>query len=124
MWVQHLKRLMCNTMKSPGMTVITCCLGLVVLMVAPAFPEGADSPIPFGGYSNDGKCGCYGAKVPIKTIEDARKVIEKFIAGHDLRIGVMTEKPGYFRAELVDGNGTVRDLVIVNKVNGRVRSAY
>jgi hypothetical protein len=39
-------------------------------------------------------------------------------------VTAMDERPRFFRAEIIDGNGTVRDVVIVNKSNGRVRSTY
>ncbi len=91
-------------------------------MVASALAEQTGSPIPFGGYHKDGKCGCYGAKSAIKTADEARKVIEGFLVGHDLRIGVMDEFPRFFRAELMDGNGAMQDVVIVDKITGRVRS--
>ena len=42
----------------------------------------------------------------------------------DLQIGAMDERQRFFRAELVDDNETVRDVVIVNDVNGRVLSTY
>ncbi len=109
-------------MKRPCKTVMKTFMAFGVLMVAPAFAELADSPIPFGGYRKDGKCGCYGTKAAVKTADEARNVIEGFLIGHDLRIGAMDEFPRFFRAELVDGNGTVRDVVIVDKINGRVRS--
>lgn len=111
-------------MKKSYKTVIALYASLTVLMAAPVFAEQADSPIPFGGYHKKGRCGLYGAKVAIKTAEEARKVIEEFLVGHNLRIGAMDERPRFFRAELVDSSGIVRDVVIVNKVNGRVRSAY
>ena len=97
---------------------------LTVLMAAPVLAEEGNSPIPYGGYRKGGRCGNYGARLAIKTAEEARKVIEDFLVGHDLRIGAMDERPRFFRAEIVDGNGAVRDVVIVNKVNGRVRSVY
>jgi len=111
-------------MKRPWESVLSMCLALAVLMATPAFAEEIRSPIPFGGYRHNGKCGCYGAKAAIKTAEEARKVIEAFLVGHDLRIGAMLERPRFFKAELVDGNGSIRDLVIVDKLNGRVRSIY
>lgn len=97
---------------------------LVILMAAPVFAEQAGSPIPFGGYRKNGKCGYYGARTTIKTAEEARKIIEEFLIDGDLRISSMAERPRFFKAELVDKNGIVRDVVIVNKVNGRVRSTY
>jgi len=111
-------------MKSPRKLDLVIIMALVVLVAAPVFADDARSPIPFGGYQKNGKCGCYGEKNPIKSIDEARKVIEGFLVGHDLRIGAMEERPNFFRVKLVDGNGIVRDVVIVNKDNGRVRSTY
>ncbi len=108
----------------PCKNIILLCTALTALMAAPAFADVNSSPIPFGGYMKNGRCGCYGAKAPVKTAAEARKIIEDFLEGHDLKIGDMDERTGFFRAELVDKNGAVRDVVIVNKVNGRVRSTY
>ena len=97
---------------------------LAPLTTVPAFAEEMISPIPYGGYCKNGKCGCYGAKATIKTAVEARRIIEEFLSGHDLWVGAMIEHPRFFRAELVDGNGIIRDVVIVDKINGRVRSIY
>lgn len=102
--------------------LLLAALATLIIVPAPAFAEEMISPIPFGGYHKDGKCGCYGTKSAIKTIGEARKIIEGFLAGHDLHTGVMIEFPRFFKAELVDGNGVIRDVVIVDKINGRVRS--
>lgn len=110
-------------MKKPR-EILTIYLISAVLVTAPVFADDTISPIPFGGYIQDGKCGCYGAKVSVKTVNEARIIIEKFIEGHDLHIGAMDERPRYFRAELLDNNGTIRDVVIVHKANGRIRSTY
>lgn len=111
-------------MKKPYKTTIILYAALAFLITAPAFAGETVFSIPFGGYSKNGKCGFYGSKVPITSVEEARKVIEEFIVGHDLRIGAIEEHPSFFRAELIDGNGAVQDVVIFNKVNGRIRSAY
>lgn len=97
---------------------------LAVQMVTLAFAGQTQSPIPFGGYQKNGKCGCYGAKTAIKTADEARKVIEGFLVGHDLHIGSIDERPKFFRVQLLDRDGTVHDVVIVHKDNGRVRSTY
>jgi len=90
---------------------------------APSLAARVDSPIPYGGYHKEGKCGCYGAKTAIATAAEARSIISGFLSGHDLQIGNMTERPRFFRAELVDSKGKVRDVVIVDKLTGRIRSA-
>ncbi|MDA8428997.1 MAG: hypothetical protein M0T70_07055 [Geobacteraceae bacterium] len=111
-------------MKHPRKNIILLYAALSVIMATPAFAEESRSPIPFGGYMKNGRCGYYGARVAVKTVAEARRIIEDFLEGHDLQIGAMDERPRFFRAELVDKNGTVRDVVVVNKVNGRVRSTY
>lgn len=111
-------------MKHPRKNIILLYTALTTLMAASAFAEESRSPIPFGGYMKNGRCGCYGARVAVKTAAEARKIIEVFLEGHDLQIGAMDERPRFFRAELLDRNGTVRDVVIVHKANGRIRSTY
>jgi hypothetical protein len=111
-------------MKMPYKTNVIVYVVLTILVAAPVFADDARSPIPFGGYQKNGKCGCYGEKAPIKSADEARKVIEGFLVGHDLRIGAMEERPNFFRVQLLDGNGIVRDVIIIHKVNGRVRSTY
>lgn len=111
-------------MKNEHKIVIALCAVIFGLIAPPVFAEQADSPIPYGGYRKEGRCGCYGAQTVIKTAEEARKVIEQFLVGHDWRIGTMQERPNFFMAELVDRSGAVRDVVIVHKANGRVRSTY
>lgn len=93
-----------------------------VAIATTVYADQLDSPIPFGGYHGNGKCGCYGTKTAIKTAAEARKIVEGFLAGHDLHIGGIDERPRFFRIVLVDGNKTVRDIVIVDKLTGRVRS--
>ncbi len=111
-------------MKNASRTVITSVTAVIIFMAAPAHSGQPTSPIPYGGYHDDGKCGCYGARAAVKTAADARKIIEGFLAGHDLSIGAMEERPRFFRALLVDGTGAVRDVVIVDKLTGRIRSIY
>ena len=111
-------------MKHPSRNIILLYTALTALMATSAFAEESRSPIPFGGYMKNGRCRYYGARVAVKTAAEARRIIEDFLEGHDLQIGAMDERPRFFRAELVDKNGTVRDVIVVNKVNGRVRSTY
>lgn len=111
-------------MKHPSNHIILLYTALAALLAAPAVADESSSPIPFGGYMKNGRCGFYGARAAVKTAAEARRIIEDFLEGHYLQIGAMDERPRFFRAELVDKNGTVRDVVVVNKVNGRVRSIY
>lgn len=109
---------------TPRILHFAACMALALLVAVPAFSDDSASSIPFGGYHHRGKCGCYGARAVIRTENEARKVIERFLTDHNLRIGAMSERPRFFRAELVDEKGAVRDVVIVDKSNGRIRSIY
>lgn len=111
-------------MKKFNTTTISLYAALAVLVAAPIIAGETNSTIPFGGYLENGRGGSYGAKCTIASMDEARMVVEGFLTGHDLRIGAMEEHPLFFRAELIDRFGTVKDVVIVNKVNSRVRSAY
>lgn len=121
---QPLKIVRSHAANTPNKLCFAACVALALLMAVPALSDDSASPIPFGGYHQRGKCGCYGARAAIRTEEEARKVVEKFLTGHNLRIGAMSERPRFFRAELVDEKGTVQDVVIVDKFNSRIRSIY
>lgn len=109
-------------MLKPCKSVIIAGMTLTALMAAPALAEQSGSPIPFGGYRKDSKCGCYGTKAAVKSADQARKIIQGFLLNQDLRISAMYEFPRFFKADLVDANGTLNDVVIVDKITGRVRS--
>lgn len=111
-------------MKNPRNMDLVITMALVILLATPTFAENARSLIPFGGYLEQGKCGCYGAKTAIKTADEARKVVEEFLVGHDLHTGSIDERPNFFKVDLLDRNGIVQDVVIVHKDTGRVRLAH
>lgn len=77
---------------------------------------------PYGQYCQGPRWGWYGAKNPVAKAEDARKILEEYFRKQDLRVGEITEKPMFFRAEILNGESRVVDLVIVDKRNGRIRS--
>lgn len=103
---------------------LTLLAGAALTIAAPAFAEPPGFTVPFGGYHRGGRCGMYGARARIMSADEARKVIEQFIAGQELQIGALIERPRFFRAELLDRERIVRDVVIVDKSTGRIRSAY
>lgn len=78
---------------------------------------------PYGQYCQGPRWGWYGAKKPVATAEDARKALEDYF-GKDFKVGGITEKPMFFRAEILDRENRVVDLVIVDKRNGRIRSIH
>lgn len=79
---------------------------------------------PYGGYCQGPRWGWYGARNPVKTVEEAKKLLVRFFAGDDLSIGPITEREWYFEADVNDGNSKLIDRVIVDKRTGRIRSIY
>jgi len=65
-------------------------------------------------------------KKPVATAEQARQVIDTYLADNaqKLTVGDITEKNWYFEAEILDRDKTVIDRVIVDKRSGRIRSIY
>jgi hypothetical protein len=79
---------------------------------------------PYGGYCMGPRWGWYGARQPVKTVEDARKHLEKFFEGKDVSVGQITDRGFFFSAEIKDRANIVVDSVIVNKRTGRIRSTF
>jgi hypothetical protein len=81
---------------------------------------------PYGHYCPGMQWGPYGVRKPVSTVEQAKQVIDVYLAetGQNLTAGNITEKNWYFEAEILDRNKTVIDRVIVDKRSGRIRSIY
>jgi hypothetical protein len=79
---------------------------------------------PYGGYCMGPRFGWYGAKQPVKTMEQARKQFEKFFEGADVSIGKITDGGLFFKAEIKNTKNAVIDYVIIDKRTGRIRSTF
>ena len=80
-------------------------------------PQGVDGEKRFGG--------CYGARQPVKSSEEARKHLEAYYADRkDLVIGKIKERRWGFEAEIFDQNNKAIDRVMVHRKTGRIRSMY
>lgn len=77
---------------------------------------------PYGDYCP--MRGSYGARKPVKTIEEAKKILEEYFAKEDVIIGDIRERRWFFEAEIKDKNNNLLDIVIVHKRSGRIRSIY
>jgi hypothetical protein len=79
---------------------------------------------PYGDYCQGRHWGRYGAKDPVKTVEEARARLEEFYADEDVVVGTITERQLHFEAEVKDRDGELVDRVIIDKRSGRIRSTY
>lgn len=81
----------------------------------------------YGDYSPSQRWGWYGAKRNIKTQVEAKELLEKILLEHmrimHLQIGKIREKPRFYEADIIR-QGVRIDIIIIDKRNGRIRSAY
>jgi hypothetical protein len=78
----------------------------------------------YGGYCKGPRWGWYGAGRHVKTEEEVRELVTDFISETDLSAGEIQDEETYFEVEIVDKEGEVIDLLIVDKRTCRIRSAY
>lgn len=76
-----------------------------------------------------GRCGkrrgdWYGARKSVATAEEARSLLLNYFIGQGYTVSEVAEKKWGFRAEILDKNGKVVDLVMIDKRSGRIRSLY
>ena len=83
-----------------------------------------DGRYPYGDYCPGYKKKWYGAKISVKTAEEAKKMLQEYFSKDKVKIGLVTEEKWFFRAEIVDENDTLLDIVIIDKRTGRIRSIY
>lgn len=96
---------------------------LSMFTVAGAAEDGV-SRRPFGGYCQEGRGGDYGARTPVPTVEDARRILLRYYAGTKQRVGPLTEHSHHFRAQILDAGARLIDVVIIDRHTGRIRSIY
>lgn len=101
-------------------------LTLPAVSVAQPMGRGMYRGAPYGHYCPGMQWGPYGVRKPVSTAEQAKQVIDVYLAetGQNLTVGSISEKNWYFEAEILDRNKTVIDRVIVDKRSGRIRSIY
>lgn len=83
---------------------------------------GAQECRPYGDYCRNSSSGAYGARQPVATEEDARRLLQNYFTGRNLTIRIIRERPMVFVAETFDQKGHLVDRVIIHKRSGRIRS--
>ncbi len=105
-----------------GHVIIATALVAGLLLCAPAAAQ--EGFAPYGTYRKGPPETGYGEKRPVRTVEEARKILADRFGGRDVRVGAVKEKELFFEARILDRRGRLLDLVIVDKRTGRVRSIY
>ena len=88
----------------------------------PGYYEGA----PYGRYCPGYHWGPYGRRRAVKTADEARQAIEKYYSdsGQKVQVGKIEERHRYYEAEIMDPDGKLVDMLIIDKRSGRIRSIY
>lgn len=82
---------------------------------------------PYGDYCPGRRWGGpYGARQPVRTLDEARQVIERYFAARqkDVTVGKIEERKWFFLAEILDKDGALVDETLVDKRTGRIRSIH
>ncbi|MDI6727333.1 MAG: hypothetical protein QMD44_00235 [Thermodesulfovibrionales bacterium] len=77
---------------------------------------------PYGDYCP--MWGSYGARKPVRTANEAKKILQEYFAPYDVKIGKIKEREWFFEADIKGKNNNLLDIVIVDKRTGRIRSIY
>ena len=112
-------------------TILICAI-LALFSIAessyaqPADPKQKLNQCPvYGQYWRSYKWGWYGAKRLVRTPVEAHEILQQFYVTHKgVKIHRIIEGPTFYRAEIMDKNGALLDMVIIDKSTGRIRSIY
>ncbi len=103
---------------------------LVLLPVADiASAQQAKEPVEckpvYGNYWRSYKWGWYGARREVRTPVEAKEIIEQLLH-HErgIRIVRMREKAHFYVAEIMNNEGVLIDLILIDRRTGRVRSMF
>lgn len=77
---------------------------------------------PYGDYCP--MWGSYGARKPVRTASEAKRILHEYFASYGIKIGKIKEREYFFEADIKDKNNNLIDVVIVDKRTGRIRSIY
>lgn len=77
---------------------------------------------PYGDYCP--MQGWYGARKPVKTAKEAKRILREYFKSDAAVIGDIKERRWFFKADIKDRNNNIVDIVIVDKRTGRIRSIY
>lgn len=100
-------------------------VGVSLLLAAMLHTEAAacrDCGCYNSGYRSNQRWGWYGARKNVPSAEEARRDLTDYYADSGAKIGKITDKSGYYEAEILDKDKKLIDRVIIHKKSGRIRS--
>jgi hypothetical protein len=101
------------------------------LVFAQPRPSGPLGPceyrgMPYGHFCPGRGRGPYGASRPVRTLEEAKQVVDAYFSslGEGIGTGKIEERRLFFEVEILNKEGSLIDKAIVDKRTGRIRSIY
>lgn len=80
--------------------------------------------VPYGYYRHHWRKTGYGQRTQIKNVEDAITLVREFYAPHNVQIIPVLESLRFYRMEVLDEKNNIIDVIVVDKLSGRLRSIY
>jgi hypothetical protein len=77
---------------------------------------------PHGDYCEGWHRGRYGARKPVNSVEEAKRILHQYYLDADVIIGPIQERALFYEAGIKDRKGNLIDRVIVDKRSCRIRS--
>ena len=100
----------------------------LILFLSPvdswAMMHGKGEHRPYGGYCRGPKWGWYGARRAVKSVREARQLLDEFLKETDLSVGEIRDKGRFFEADVLEEGEGIVDILIVDKRTGRIRSKF
>ncbi len=80
--------------------------------------------VPYGYYRHHLRQAGYGERIKLKSKEEAVLLVKEFYDPMNVNIVPVAENRRFYKMEILDENKNILDIVIVDKLSGRIRSIY
>ncbi len=104
-------------------TMRTITLILLIFMLTPSLLYSGERH-PYGTYCPCKERGWYGERRPVLTEKEAVNLIKDFFRERKVIIGDIQKRRHFFRVEILNENGGLIDIIIIDRRTGRMRSIY
>ncbi len=78
---------------------------------------------PYGDYCPK-EHGRYGATRAVESEAEALAILSHYYRGRDITVAKLEKRRIFFRAEIINSEGSLIDVVIIDRRTGRIRSIF
>lgn len=80
--------------------------------------------VPYGYYKHHWRRTGYGQRIQVRNVEEAISLVQEFYRSMNVNIVPVKESMRFYKMEVLDENKNILDIIIVDKLSGRIRSIY